>query len=194
MLFVYGLASKAYSHPSIRLKKFPWGGWLVTGFFQGFFMILTFYVGINNFELQTAISAKVLLAGCLASLMLWGNYPMTQIYQHDEDFKRGDITLSLKLGILGTFHFTIIAFGIATIGFIWFFQLYYNGTYSLDFLTFLAPVAIYFLYWYFKVRKDVDQANYSHTMWLNFISAICLNAFFIYFFLDVSSILNIFIQ
>jgi hypothetical protein len=37
MLFVYGLASKAYSHPAIRLKKFPVTGWLVAGFFQGFF-------------------------------------------------------------------------------------------------------------------------------------------------------------
>src|SRR6187431_2412163 len=36
MVFVYGLASKVYSHPSTRLKKYPIGGWLFTGFFQGF--------------------------------------------------------------------------------------------------------------------------------------------------------------
>ena len=32
----------------------------------------------------------------------WRAYPMTQIFQHEED-KRGDETLSLKLGIKGTF-------------------------------------------------------------------------------------------
>jgi 1,4-dihydroxy-2-naphthoate octaprenyltransferase len=194
MLFIYGLASKAYSHPSIRLKKYPLAGWLLTGFFQGFFMVLTCFVGINNFELETALSAKILAAGALATIMLWGNYPMTQIYQHEEDAKRGDITLSLKLGILGTFHFTIVAFGVATLGFIWFFGKFYNGEYTLEFLTFLSPVIVYFLYWYFRVRKSSAQANYGHTMWLNFISALCLNIFFIYFFLDASSILNIFIQ
>jgi 4-hydroxybenzoate polyprenyltransferase len=29
MLFVYGLISKAYSHPLIRLKKYPLAGWLI---------------------------------------------------------------------------------------------------------------------------------------------------------------------
>jgi 1,4-dihydroxy-2-naphthoate octaprenyltransferase len=186
MLFIYGLASKAYSHPAIRLKKYPWGGWLITGFFQGFFMILTFYVGINNFNMETTLSFKVIIAGILASVMLWGNYPMTQIYQHEEDAKRGDKTLSLTLGILGTFHFTIIAFGIASLGFLVFFFQFYDGKYSIAFLSFLFPVVVYFLFWYFKVRSNRDNANYSHTMWLNFISAFCLNAFFIYFFLGAS--------
>lgn len=190
MLFVYGLASKAYSHPVIRLKKYPWGGWLITGFFQGFFMVITFYVGINNFDLETALNPKILLAGLLASVMLWGNYPMTQIYQHEEDAKRGDITLSIKLGVLGTFHFTIAAFGFATLGFLLFFNEYYEGRYVAQFITFLGPVVIYFLYWYFRCRKDISKADYMHTMWLNFISAFCLNAFFIYFFLDASSVMN----
>ena len=194
MLFIYGLASKAYSHPSIRLKKYPWGGWLITGFFQGFFIIITCFVGINDFAIETALSPKVLMAGTLASLMLWGNYPMTQIYQHEEDAKRGDITLSLRLGVNGTFHFTIIAFGIATAGFLWFFQKYYEGKYLLYFLVSLGPVVLFFLYWYYRTRINSSLANYTHTMWLNFISAMCLNTFFIYFFLDSSSILNIFLN
>src|SRR5688572_24170415 len=35
MLLIYGLVSKAYSHPSVRLKKYPIFGWLVAGLFQG---------------------------------------------------------------------------------------------------------------------------------------------------------------
>ena len=31
MLLIYGLVSKAYSHPAIRLKKYPIGGWVITG-------------------------------------------------------------------------------------------------------------------------------------------------------------------
>src|SRR5258708_1640395 len=49
MVLTYGLVSKAYSHPAIRLKKYPIGGWLVTGFFQGTFTFLMCYLGINGF-------------------------------------------------------------------------------------------------------------------------------------------------
>src|SRR5687768_12846143 len=34
MLLIYGLVSKAYSHPSIRIKKYPITGWIITGVFQ----------------------------------------------------------------------------------------------------------------------------------------------------------------
>src|SRR6478609_11071026 len=37
MIFIYGFISKAYSHPSIRLKKYPFGSWLLIFVFQGFF-------------------------------------------------------------------------------------------------------------------------------------------------------------
>src|SRR5882672_4273381 len=54
MLLIYGLVSKAYSHPAIRLKKYPIGGWLVAGIFQGFFTFIMCYVGINKFPIETA--------------------------------------------------------------------------------------------------------------------------------------------
>ncbi|MEM8895006.1 MAG: ubiquinone biosynthesis protein UbiA, partial [Bacteroidota bacterium] len=46
MLLVYGLVSKAYSHPSIRLKKMPIIGWITAGFFQGYFTFLMVIVGV----------------------------------------------------------------------------------------------------------------------------------------------------
>lgn len=190
MLFVYGLASKAYSHPLVRLKKYPIYGWIITGFFQGFFTVLMCYVGINNYDIETALNLKVLWASILASLMLWGNYPMTQIYQHEEDSKRGDITLSIKLGIMGTFYFTAACFTLAVAGFVLFFQTYFDIKYSVYFLAILSPVAVYFGYWFSITRKNFKHADYTHTMWLNFISATCLNTFFIYLFLDSTGVLN----
>jgi 1,4-dihydroxy-2-naphthoate octaprenyltransferase len=40
MVFIYGLASKAYSQPSDRLKKYPIDGRIITGFIQGLFNFL----------------------------------------------------------------------------------------------------------------------------------------------------------
>lgn len=183
MLFVYGLASKAYSHPSVRLKKYPFGGWLVTGFFQGFFTFLMSYVGINHTEVGNLLQAKVLIPAALTSIMLWGNYPMTQVYQHEEDAKHGDQTLSRWLGIRGTFIFVQVVFGLAAAGFVWFFVSYYNVNLAIAFLVALAPVVLFFMFWFWQVWKDESKADYTRTMWLNFVSATCLNIYFFYFFL-----------
>ena len=192
MVFIYGLASKAYSHPSIRFKKYPFGGWIFTGFFQGFFTVLMCYMGINNFDWMASLSPKMIFAGLLATAMLLGNYPMTQIYQHDEDASRGDISLSLKLGIRGTFYFTALCFGFATIGFAVFFNNFYAMKYVLVFLLAMLPVVIYFSYWFLVVYKNPSEASYTHTMRLNFMSATSLNVFFAWFFLDSSNVLSAF--
>ncbi|MFM7858679.1 MAG: UbiA family prenyltransferase [Flammeovirgaceae bacterium] len=183
LLFIYGLASKAYSHPSIRLKKYPFGGWFVTGFFQGFFTFLMSYVGINQADIGNLFQIKTLVPAALTSLMLWGNYPMTQVYQHEEDTQHGDRTLSLWLGIRGTFIFVQVVFGLAAAGFVWFFLNYYTLDLAIGFIAALAPVVLYFMYWFLLVWKNPAKADYAHTMWLNFISATCLNLYFVYFFL-----------
>ncbi|MEQ9440666.1 MAG: UbiA family prenyltransferase [Cyclobacteriaceae bacterium] len=178
MLLAYGLVSKAYSHPAIRLKKYALISWLVAGFFQGFFTFLMVCEAAHQGSLTSGGSPKIWVGAALASLMLWGSYPMTQIYQHEEDAKRGDYTLSYKLGILGTFHFTAIVFSLSTLGFWLYYQTWFCITQAWLFLMFLLPVLGYFFYWYRQVRNDRAQADFRHTMRLNFISGLCLNLFF----------------
>lgn len=192
MLFVYGLVSKAYSHPWVRLKKYPVAGWGTIGLFQGFFTVLMCFVGVNNFPISVAFSQKVMLAGGLASLMLLGNYPMTQIYQHEEDVKRGDFTLSAKLGIRGTFYFVMACFTLATAAFCWFFAAYFDFALAVDFVLALSPVVLFFLWWMWRCHQNPARANYTNTMWLNFISATCLNIFFVYAFLKTTHLMAVF--
>ncbi|MBI3218891.1 MAG: UbiA prenyltransferase family protein [Bacteroidetes bacterium] len=186
MLLIYGVVSKAYSHPSIRLKKYPIAGWLTIGVFQGFFTFLMCYVGINGFELSNLAQAKVLIPALLTSIMLWGNYPMTQVYQHEEDTKHGDRTISLMLGIRGTFVFVQALFAVATICFVIYFNQFHTLQVAYAFLVALAPVVIFFMYWFYLVWKDSTQANFGYTMWLNFISSCCLNGFFAYLWVATS--------
>jgi len=192
MLFLYGIVSKAYSHPSVRLKKFPITGWLVAGFFQGFFTFIMCYIGINKFSLDTTLKFPVLIPAMLSTIMLWANYPMTQIYQHEEDAKHGDLTISRRLGIRGTFYFVSGVFTIVTMGFVFYFNTFFGLKYAWTFIAALFPVVAFFFMWFFKVYQDPAKANFSHTMWLNFISATCLNAYFIYLFLDVSHVAQTF--
>jgi hypothetical protein len=190
-LFIYGLASKAYSHPSIRLKKYPITSWFIAGFFQGFFTFVMAYVGINNFGLENLTHESVLFAAVLSSVILWASYPMTQIYQHEEDAKHGDKTMSMILGIKGTFYFAMIFFSIASLGFFFYFQNYYTINTALTFLLALSPVILFFMFWFVQAMRDESKVNFGYTMWLNFISALCLNGFFVWFWLETSHIMQL---
>jgi hypothetical protein len=192
MLFIYGAVSKSYSHPAIRIKKYAITGWLITGIFQGLFTFVMCYIGVNKYSFANISKSTLLLGGLLTSLMLWANYPMTQVYQHEEDAKRGDITLSILLGVRGTFMFTAGFFFLAIIGFVIYFKTFFAMKYSLYFLAAVLPVVLYFMMWFVQVLRNDAKADYSHTMWLNLISATCLNVFFVYLFLDSSQMLQAF--
>ncbi|NVJ87229.1 MAG: UbiA family prenyltransferase [Algoriphagus sp.] len=193
MVLIYGLVSMAYSHPSLRIKRFPWLGWLIAGLFQGYFTFAMAYAGLSDFGWDIFFKSHVIIPGMLTSLMLWGNYPLTQVYQHAEDARRGDLTLSRKLGIIGTFSFSAFFFALAGAGFAWFFIDKGLDRILWIFLSAMAPIVLYFLIWFSFVRKQPERyANYSWAMGMNWISAIALNAFFIYFFLEYTQIVQVF--
>lgn len=183
MIFLYGLISKAYSHPLIRLKKFPILGWLAAGVFQGYFTFMLSYIALANVSVLEVFHFPIQFPAILSSILLLGSYPMTQVYQHEEDGKRGDLTMSRLLGIKGTFHFTALWFTISTAGFFYYFITQYKFSDGITFLVFLGPVLIYFGLWYFRVRKNILAADFISTMRLNLISSLSLNAFFLYLWL-----------
>jgi len=105
---------------------------------------------------------------------------MTQIYQHEEDSKRGDHTLSIVLGIRGTFHFTALFFTFSVTGFVFYYLNFFDAYTAGIFVLFLLPVFGYFLLWYRHVRKDESKADYTNTMRLNLISSVSLVVFFLW--------------
>lgn len=188
MILLYGLASKAYSHPAVRLKKYPITGWLWVAFFQGVFTFVMCYAGINALPVENLVQTKVLIPGALASLMLLGTYPMTQVYQHAEDAKRGDTTISLKLGVRGTFGLVMGIFSLASVFYTAYFYTFFEWRFAMSFLVALFPVVVFFLIWFYRVWRNEEVANYRNTMWLNFLSATCLNGFFFWLFWETSHI------
>ena len=183
MVLVYGLVSKAYSHPSVRIKKHAWTSWVITGIFQGIFTFIMSYVGVNDAALSASINLEVIVPGLLTSAMLWANYPLTQVYQHEEDLRRGDVTLSAKLGIVGTFYFAASMFTLAVGGLLFYLKFFFAENYAWIFLVALFPLLVYFFYWFFLIMKSNRNADYTRTMRLNLISGICMNGFFLYLFL-----------
>ncbi|MCC5944667.1 MAG: UbiA prenyltransferase family protein [Bernardetiaceae bacterium] len=182
LLLIYGLVSKAYSHPAIRLKKYPFASLLVVAIFQGGFTYILCYGALSGYDAQDFGVANVFLMypALLSTLLLCGSYPMTQIYQHEEDARRGDRTLSLLLGKRGTFIWAMVFFTVAIASFGLYFY-YYRELQDFWILQIgLLPVLLYFAYWMSKVWKDPAKADFKHTMRLNMLSAICMIITFTY--------------
>lgn len=178
MLFVYGLASKAYSHPAVRFKRYPISGLLIVSVFQGGFTYLFSYLALNDLHYNELSNMEYIWPASICSLMLLGSYPMTQIYQHEEDSMRGDLTLSRLLGIQGTFLFTALFFGMTNVAFYLYFTSYHSLMHFVWFQVFLLPTLLFFGRWYLQVRKDPKAADFKRTMRLNQISSVCMIAFF----------------
>jgi 1,4-dihydroxy-2-naphthoate polyprenyltransferase len=174
-IFLYILASRAYSYRGIRLKKFPVAGYLTVIVFQGavtFFLV--FHGSTNNHTLH--VPGLSMLA---ASLLIGGFYPLTQIYQHEEDLKDGVKTISYQLGYKGTFIFTgiVYAFAFCMLGLQFFLNLEIKEFFVLQ--VFMLPVLVYFFIWFRKVLKNKKEANFKNTMRMNLLASVCTNLGFI---------------
>jgi hypothetical protein len=176
-ILLYILASRAYSSPKIRLKKYPILGFLTVFIFQGAFTYLMCSVGITGASFNFTEAGIYILAA--SSFQIAGAYPLTQIYQHEQDLKDGVKTLSFQLGYIGTFIFSVVMFIICNI----FYYLYFNSINQLNSFMliqlFFIPIIIYFSYWFYKVIQNTSEANFRNTMRMNYISAICMNSCFI---------------
>jgi 4-hydroxybenzoate polyprenyltransferase len=94
---VYGLClglSILYSVPPFRLKSVPGADWLINMWGFG---TLTPYAGWAATGLPVGSVGRLVLLGFFP--LFAALYPLTQIYQFEEDTRRGDRTLALWLGV-----------------------------------------------------------------------------------------------
>ncbi len=173
-ILLYILTSKAYSYRGIRLKKYPIVGFLTVFIFQGSVIFYTIYHACHP---QQTLSVP-LLPCIISSLLIGASYPLTQIFQHDEDRRDGVITISYLLGKKNTFVFSIFLFSISVI--LMYIHFYKNDLMS-DFYLFLlitTPIVIFFLFWMLRVWRNEKYADFIHSLRMNFISTFCLTFYF----------------
>ena len=174
-VLLYILASRAYSYRKIRLKKYAVTGYLTVVIFQG---AITFFLVYHGSESNHTTHVPV-IAMAAASLLIGGFYPLTQIYQHEDDIKDGVQTISYKLGYRGTFVFTGIIYAAAFAMLAVQFSLNLEWNRFLLLQIFMLPVLVYFFIWFRKVAKNVKEANFKNTMRMNLLASLCTNAGFI---------------
>ena len=177
-VLLYGVMSKLYSHPTTRLKKYPVISFLTVFFFQGAFIYYTTYSALAGLSLYRYWDPSFILAGVICSCLIGASYPLTQIYQHDEDSRRGDKTISLLLGYKGSFIFSGALF---TLGIVCSF-FYWHGAgkivYFYFFLLCSFPIFLFFNYWLYLVGTSTVNADFKNAMKMNFLSSGCMLMYF----------------
>lgn len=170
---VYIIFSRAYSYRRIRLKKYPIAGYLTVIINQG---ALVFFMMWNA---SGQVETPPVLCLISATLLIGGFYPMTQIYQHEQDARDGVKTISMLLGIRGSFTFCL---AINTLAFI-ILSYYYLSTDSflplLILLICVSPVLVYFYRWMKICIKNEREASFLRTMYLNRLASFCTSTGFI---------------
>jgi len=176
-MVLYTLGSKTYSWKVTRLKKRPWGGWLGVGIVQGSVTFLAVVQGLGH---PRPWSDPWLWAGAAtAAVFLWGVYPLTQIYQHEEDSQHGDLTLSRRLGIRGTFVFSGVFLTVAVSAFVVLFWHQAGAFKAARFLGLQLPAAVFFLIWFFQTWNHPERANFRRTMLMNVLASGLMNVVFL---------------
>ncbi len=179
-LAVYILASRAYSYRGIRLKKYPFIGWLTVTVCQGALIFFVVYQGSHYPQAGAAGINAPLEAMIASSLLLGGFYPLTQIYQHEADRKDGVRTISMVLGLRGSFIFAGVLYGLAFL--LLFHYLYFSYLELKEFYilaTCMLPVIVYFFVWAIRVWRDPSKADFVGTMRMNLLASVCTNAGFV---------------
>lgn len=178
-LFVAGyiVASRLYSFRGIRLKKLPVIGFMVVFIFQGAWVFCANILALSSARLFS--SQSVWFSAIATSFFIATVYPLTQIYQHESDGKDGVKTLSMLLGIKGTFIFSGLMFSIANL----FVYLSFHTNQSINnfwlFNIVMLPSTVYFMFWALRSFKNVVHVNFKNTMIMLVLSALLNNMYFI---------------
>lgn len=172
---LYSLASKAYSWNRIRLKRFPFLSWILVGCCQGPFTFFVVLASVQDFS--RAILCEGATPAAVSGLFILGFFPLTQVYQHREDASRGLETLSLRLGILGTFYLSALFMAAAALIYYAYLHRLVGAGSALGFAVSSIPALGYFIYWFLAVAKDEARADYGHAMRMCVLASSGLNLF-----------------
>jgi 1,4-dihydroxy-2-naphthoate octaprenyltransferase len=178
---LYGIGSKLYSWDRTRLKARPIGGWLATGFGQGALTYLSMVATMSpaGFGILAKEPGTILWGALLQTLFLLGVYPLTQVYQHEEDERRGDLTISRLLGVRGTFVLAACFLAAAMVGIAAWLATRFSLQWAILFLLVQAPTPVIFAAWARRSFRDAAAADFRSCMVMNFSASGLMNLFLI---------------
>jgi 4-hydroxybenzoate polyprenyltransferase len=179
IIFVLGAA---YSHPQTRFKGRPLAGLMTVGIGQGVLAALGGWVA--------AISAHTLSALSLVSLLDWlgiwavalvtvGFYPITQIYQIEEDVARGDLTFAAWVGPQRTFRFAITVQAVAALLLVGVINQVLGPIQAIAVAIFYGALLAATIHWATRYDSADVLANFRRVMYINTFTSLGFLSFLV---------------
>ena len=104
---IFVAMSVAYSHPRIRLKAHTISSLVVVGLGQGALAFTAAWAATRG-DIASILSADGIIGATAAVLLILALYPLTQLYQTEEDAARGDRTIAVVWGPARCFAFSLL--------------------------------------------------------------------------------------
>lgn len=145
-----------YSNPYFRFKGKPILSFLVVGVGTSFNATLMGFIasGVGN------ITFDAVLGGIASTLIILSMYPFSQVYQIEEDTKRGDVTFAVKYGIKGikTNYLILFLLGVLTLAYSFKFNPYFA------YFILIIGVVVYAFVWQIVKKISGHKDEYKMVM------------------------------
>jgi 1,4-dihydroxy-2-naphthoate octaprenyltransferase len=167
LALVMGVVGNAYSHPAIRLKAYPWTSLLAVSTFQGMGGMAAGWLYVTQ-DIQSLLTLKAILGLLAAALIITGFYPLTQVYQREQDRKQGVISFAVYAGekcfLLGIVCYLSAA---ALMGFLaWH---YFGPLQAIAAVVGLVGLAVLVAVWWHGYDESQVRTNYLWMMRLGYL-------------------------
>jgi len=149
-----------YSYPKIRLKTKYGIDLLINGFGYGSLTLLAGWLTSTEVINITAIAATV-----VAFFFIAAGLPLTQVFQYEQDKKKGDKTFTVRLGIKKSLLSSFILF---LIGLILLILSAVMGYFELFPVLITSLVLIYTLFFIFKWYKNYKNLDHSKQLYKSY--------------------------
>jgi len=171
------VVSVAYSHPSIRLKGSAFWSVTVTALLQG---CGVYYCGtiLSSHDGAYKLSSGQFWIGALVmTISTVGGYPLTQVYQIEQDRQQGDRTFAVCLGAEKTFQFSLICFMISGLMNSFLFGYYYYWWEGLGSWSYFLLFLYLIRQWQMDFDKQTVLENFKSFHRLMTFHSSCMYAF-----------------
>jgi len=160
---IYGAAfimSLLYSVPPVRMKAIPGADLLINAAGYGSFTYLAGYLAVED-----GLKSSIVLTAAGFFFLFSALYPLTQIYQTEEDRRKGDRTLTVIIGERRALVFSLVA-AIIAFAFLFLAAFEHGIAYGAIILT-LAAVAWFgiLIHWLCKWPDYNDERGMYRALW-----------------------------
>lgn len=176
---LYGLVallSVGYSHPRVRFKARPLAALATVAIGQGVLPFLAAWSAVRG-EAGSAASAVGALGAMAATGLVLGFYPLSQLFQIDEDRARGDRTIPVAWGPAGAFYLSLACFTIGGIALLAVVAERWGWAEAAVFGAFLMALTAAVAWWGRVFEPRAVLANYRRVMRLNTVAAAGFSAY-----------------